>query len=454
MRQGFFSYFLVIFLFCSLAISSSATQMETLTAEMISAYSASSKGVQDEAFLGKVAEIDEHMRTMVERDHNLAPFRKLIKTAQKFSARKSARKMFEIVLEKAFKRLQFTRVQQDFEVSAEMSEEIDQMITSIEKYLDPSIPDLDTVDRNSLENQRKRLERKLKKANNKVLSEDEDKRIKVEMTDEEGNSSQMSPSREANLLAKLNTVVPDPGKMTVKIKATHDDMFDMEIFVWSFVAPNGFSVVQGELGFSDIAFESLDDNNASEVDNVLGDSHFQRYRIVQNEEQLNVMPRVGESAYEMGSLAPGQKWKMPFKKVTGISSIIEELEGNEEIIVVNAKRAKADSEIEFKNNGTKNLIFLQGTDMTGLVSVKALGFLIPKKGQVTFREALMVVDDELSSSITSYIGGQGINWFLKKASDNLRKGLPFTPILENINMDRDESGKMVYIFSGRGRVAR
>jgi hypothetical protein len=228
----------------------------------------------------------------------------------------------------------------------------------------------------------------------------------------------------------------------------------MEIKVDSFIAPNGFSVIAGELGFADVALEALDDSNPTELTNVFGDAFFRRYRIVQSEEQLNIMPKVGEAAYEMGSFAPGQSWKMPLKKAGGISGIIKELEGNTEIVVVNGKTAKADHFIEFKNMGTRNMIFLQGTDVTGLVSVKALGFLIPKKGQVTFREALLIVDDELASDITSYIGGQGINWFLKRASENLRKGLPFTPILENLNMDQDESGKMVYIFSGRGPVAR
>jgi hypothetical protein len=242
--------------------------------------------------------------------------------------------------------------------------------------------------------------------------------------------------------------------MKVAIKLLPDRLFDMEIFVQTFVAPNGFSVVEAELGFSGISLEALDDSNATEVENVLGDSYFRRYRIVQDEEQLNVMPQVGEAAYEMGSLAPGQSWKMPFKSTSNFSSIIKELDGNTDIAVINEKTAVSEKAIEFKNNGSRNLIFLQGTDVTGLVSVKAIGFLVPKKGQVTFREALMIVDDAISSDITSYIGGQGINWFLKKGSDNLRKGLPFTPVLENINMDRDESGKMVYVFSGRGKVAR
>lgn len=441
-------------LLCLFSGALHATEMETLITDMMSAYSASSTGIKDPVFIAKVAEIDEHLRTMVERDHDIAAFRELIKTARKFRSRKSARRMFEVVLEKAFKRLQFTKVQQDFEITEEMLEEIDNMILTIEKYLDPNLPDLDTVDRAVLESKRNKITDQIKKTYNKLAEVEEDKKLIIEIVDIEGNPAKLSPSREANLLAKLKTIVPDAGKIEINIKLTRENMFDMEIKVQTFIAPNGFSVIAGELGFSDVSLEALDDSNATEVTNVFGDAFFRRYRIVQSEEQLNIMPKVGEAAYEMGSFAPGQTWKMPLKKAGGISGILKELEGNTEIAVVNAKTAKADHFMEFKNNGTRNMIFLQGTDVTGLVSVKALGFLIPKKGQVTFREALLIVDDEPASNITSYIGGQGINWFLKRASENLRKGLPFTPVLENLNMDRDETGKMVYIFSGRGPVAR
>jgi len=445
----------VLFLMLMLTVAgNAATEMQNLIKEMITAYSTGSKGVESPEFIGKVAEIDEHLRQTIERDYDITSFKELIKAAEEAKARKSARKMFEVALEKAFKRLQFTRVQQDVTANADLLEEIDMLISKVEKYLDPNMPDLDTVDRNNLENQRKRLEHKIKKAHKDLLNVPEEKRISVEVMDKNGEAGKISASREANLLAKLKTVIPEPGKLEVKIKLQPDDLFDMEIYVKNFVAPNGLSVIEGELGFTSISLKALDDSNATQVDDVLGDSYFNRYRIVQDEDQLNVMPKVGQAAYEMGSFAPGQTWKMPLQKVNKVSDIIKELEGNTEISVVNAKTAVSEKAIEFKNNGSRNLIFLQGTDMTGLVSVKALGFLIPKKGQVTFREALMIVDDEPASEITSYMGGQGINWFLKRGSEAIRKGLPFTPILENLNMDRDESGRMVYIFSGRGRVAR
>ncbi len=438
----------------ALASASAASEMQNLIKEMITAYSTGSRGVEAPEFIGKIAEIDENLRQTLERDYDITPFKELVKSAEEAKARKSARKMFEVALEKAFKRLQFTRVQQDVAANPDLSEEIETLITTIEKYLDPSLPDLDTVNRNSLEARRKRLENKIKKAQKDLLKVPEEKRISVEIMDKNGGPGRISANREANLLAKLKTVIPDPGKLSIKVKLLPDDLFDMEIFVQNFVAPNGLSVIEGELGFSSISLKALDNSDATQIDDVLGDSYFNRYRIVQDEEQLNVMPKVGQAAYEMGSFAPGQIWKMPLQKTRHISDIIKELEGNTEITVTNTKTAVSDKAIEFKNTGTRNLIFLQGTDMTGLVSVKALGFLIPKKGQVTFREALMIVDDAIASEITSYMGGQGINWFLKRGSENIRKGLPFTPMLENLNMDRDESGRMVYIFSGRGRIAR
>jgi len=439
-------------LICSAPVH--AGEMEEMIKEMISIYAMSSNGHQEPRFVAKVNEIDEHMRQRLEKDRDIEPFAQLLKSADAMKARKSARKMFEVVLEKAFKRLQFTRVQQDVTGNPDLLEEIELMIGKIERYLDPSLPDLDTVDRKSLDQQRERLQKKIKKAYAGLSKLPEDKRISVEVTREDGSAGKISAGREANLLAKLKTVIPEPGKMSVKIKLLPDDLFDMEIFVQSFIAPNGFSVIEGELGFKGIALKSLDNNDASHLEDVLGNSFFNRYRIVQDEEQLNIMPNVGQASYEMGSFAPGQTWKMPLTKIDHITEIIRSLDGNTQIAVVNAKHAANEKAIEFKNTGERNMIFLQGTDMTGLASVKAIGALVPRKGQVTFREVLMMVDDGLSSDITGYIGGQGINWFLKRASENLRKGLPFTPILENLNMDRDSTGKMVYIFSGRGPVAR
>ncbi|NCB38553.1 MAG: hypothetical protein EOM80_07275 [Erysipelotrichia bacterium] len=454
MKKRLFCALLIILSVGGFTISVSASEIENLIKEMASAFASNSEGVRAPEFIAKVAEIDEHLRQTFERDHDIAPFKELVKSAQELKARKSARKMFEVVLEKAFKRLQFNRVQQDVAVTPELKEEVENLIVTIEQYLDPTLPDLDTVDRNNLETNRKKLLNKIKKAYGNLLKLPEEKRISVEIMSEDGAPGKLSPARVANLLAKLKTVVPEPGKMSVKIKMLPDSLFDMEIFVQNFVAPNGFSVIEGELGFAEVSLKSLDNSNATEVDDVLGDAHFNRYRIVQDEEQLNVMPKVGEAAYEMGSFAPGQTWKMPFKSTSSISEIIKSLEGNTDIAVINAKNAVNEKAVEFKNTSERNLIYLQGTDITGLVSVKALGSLIPKKGQVTFRETLLVVDDAPASDVTSFIGGQGINWFLKRASDNLRKGLPFTPVLENINMDQDAEGRMVYVFSGRGKVAR
>jgi hypothetical protein len=222
MRLSAFAKVLVFF-FCFCCAAASAAELEPLVAEMIAAYSKSSKGVRDETFIARVADIDEHLRLTLERDHELSAFVELIDTAQKFNSRKSARRMFEVVLEKAFKRLQFTRVQQDFAVSEEMQEEIEQQIYRIEKYLDPSLPDLDTVDRNSLESRRKRLLKKIKKAYSAKGSKvKEDERLKIEVVDREGSLTQLSPGREANLLAKLKTLIPECAKMAINSTFPHD----------------------------------------------------------------------------------------------------------------------------------------------------------------------------------------------------------------------------------------
>ncbi len=442
----------VCLLVLAFAVPAQAEDVKDLLAEMITAYSQSTKGVQDEAFLEKVKAIDEHLREKIEKDHDLAPFRTVISAAQEIKSRLSARKMFEVLLERVFKRLQFTKAQQDI-TDPDLKKEIDAMVASIERYLDPTLPDDDTVDRTSLENQRKRLHDKIKAAHAAILKKEGEKRITVEVIGEDGGEGKLKGSREANLLAKLKTVIPDPGKMTVTVTIKKDDLHDIRVFVRDFVGPNGFAVVEGELDFVDVTAAALDDATATELENVLGDAHFKRYRCVQTDEQLNVMPQAGNAAYEMGTMAPGQTWKMTFKKTDGLSSVLKAVEGHEEIAVMNAKTALNDKAIEFKNNGTRNLLYLQGTDVTGLVSVKALGYLAPKDGVVTFRDVLLVVDDGIASDLTKFVGEQGINFFLKRASETLRKGLPFTPVLENISCERNESGSMVYIFSGRGKNA-
>ncbi|HNV69029.1 MAG TPA: hypothetical protein PKO06_04965 [Candidatus Ozemobacteraceae bacterium] len=429
-----------------------AEDVNDLLTAMITAYSQSSKGVQDEAFLEKVKAIDEHLREKIEKDHDLAPFRTVITAAQEMKSRLAARKMFEVLLDRVFKRLQFTKAQQDI-TDADLKKEMDAMVASIEAYLDPNLPDDDTVDRASLETQRKRLREKIKAAHAAILSKEGEKRITVQVVSQDGGEGKLKPSREANLLAKLKTVIPDPGKMTVTVTIKRDDLHDIRVFVRDFVGPNGFSVVEGELDFVDVTAAALDDGNATELDNVLGDAHFRRYRCVQTDEQLNIMPQAGNAAYEMGTMAPGQSWKMTFKKVDGISTVMKAMEGHEEVAILNAKTAINDKALEFKNNGSRNLMYLQGTDVTGLVSVKALGYLTPKDGIVTFRDVLLVVDDGVASDLTKFVGEQGINFFLKRASENLRKGLPFTPVLENVSCERNDTGNMVYIFTGRGKNA-
>ncbi len=452
MRNRFFVLAGLFVFNMAFAVPASAEDVKDMIAEMITAYSQSSKGVQDEAFLEKVKIIDEHLREKIEKDHDLTPFKEVVTSAQQFKARASARKMFEVLLEKTHKRLQFTKAQQEI-TDPDLKKQIEEMVGSIERYLDPSLPDEDTVDRGKLENQRKRLQDKIKKAHAGILRTGADKGITVDVMGEDGQPAKLSSGRESNLLAKLKTIIPEPGKMGVKVTLKKDDLCDIHVFVQGFVAPNGFSVLEGELDFVDVTLAALDNSEATAVDDVIGDAHFKRYRCVQDEEQLNVMPKSGNAAYEMGTMAPGQTWKMTFTKAGGISTILKEIEGNEEVGVLNAKTALNEKTIEFKNTGSRNLIYLQGTDVTGLVSVKALGVLTPKDGHVSFRDVLLVVDDGIASDLTKFVGEQGINFFLRRASENLRKGFPFTPVLENLACERDSTGKMVYIFSGRGKNA-
>lgn len=433
--------------FCIPAVAEDLGQMID---EMITAYSQSSKGVQDEAFKEKVNEIDNHLREKLEKDLDVTPFTKLWESAKKFNSRSGARAMFAVVLEKALKRINFTKAQQEIK-DREVLANLDQMAVQIENYLSPNQIDDDTVDRKKLEANRKKLIKKIQSAKAAAAKMPAGKRISVEVTKKDGTPGKLSGSREANLLAKLKTVVNDPGEMKVTVTLKDNDLFDMTVEVKNFVAPNGFAVVEGTMSFADVGLAALDDSNATEVSALLGDEYFKKYKVVQNDEQLNVIPNSGSAAYEMGSLQPGQSYKMEFKKPDGISAILKELEGNTEIAVLNQKTAVTEKALEMKNTGTRNLIYLQGTDITGLCSVKAVGFLIPKDGHVNFREALLIVDDQMSTELTKFVGEQGINFFLKKASDNLRKGMPFTPILENISFERTPDGHMVYIFSGRGK---
>lgn len=427
-----------------------AEDLTELMQGMITAYSQSSKGVEDEAFKVKVNEIDSLLREKIEKDHDIVPFKDLVEESRKFKARAGARKMFTVVLERALKRLKFTQAQQDI-TDPDLLKEIDDMMVKIEWYLDPNLPDEDTVDRKRLEARRKSIRDKIMKEREANRNLPEEKRISVEVTDASGQAGRLPGSREGNLLAKLKTIVPDPGKMTVTVTLKRDDLLDIRVDVKGFTAPSGFSVIEGDMHFVDVSGKALDNSDSSTMEGVFDDTHFKRYRVVQNTDQLNVMPHAGNAAYEMGSLMPGQSYKMDFKQKSGISGILKDLEGNTEIVVLNGKTAQNDMAIEFKNMGTRNLIYLQGTDITGLVSVKALGFLKPKDGQATFKEVLLIVDDQLSSDLTRFVGEQGINFFLKRASENLRKGLPFTPVLEHIACERDEEGKMFFIFTGRGR---
>jgi hypothetical protein len=239
--------------------------------------------------------------------------------------------------------------------------------------------------------------------------------------------------------------------MKIQVSLKPNSQFDMHVKVSDFKGPNGFAVQEGEMDFVGIPREALDNSNPSDVAEVLGDTYFKRYRIVQTDEQLNISPNDRNTDYEMGSFMPGQVFKMEFKKPNGISAIVKELAGDDRFEVMNARTAMNDKMIEIKNVAAKNLIFMQGTDAAGLVSVKGIGTLKPKDGIVSFQEVLLVVDDVLASDLSKYVGVQGINLVLKAGSENTRRGLPFTPVLQELSFDRTPDGKQVYIFTGRGK---
>lgn len=451
MRNGLILGLGILLLVAGAALPARADVDEMIT-NMITAYAqAGAKGVNDPAFQEKVNELDNEMREKLEKDLDLSPFQKLLKAAGEMKARKGARGMFEVSLTRAQKRLTFTKSQQEI-TDPDAIKKIDEMTMAIERYLDPSLPDDDTVDGKALAAKRKARLAKIEAERKKMAAKPLDQRIAVEVTDAKGQPAKLSGSREANLLAKVKTVVTDPGSMKIRISLKPDDQFDMHIKVNTFIAPTGFAVLEGEMDFVGIPLVALDDSNPSEVSEVLGDTHFKRYRVVQDDEQLNVVPQANQStSYEMGSFLPGQVFKMEFKKPAGISAVLKELEGNDQMQVMNAKTAVNDKAIEIKNLAAKNLIFLQGTDVTGLVSVKAIGTLKAKDGHVSFREILLVVDDGVASDLTRFVGEQGINFFLKAASENMRKGLPFTPVLEDMAFEQTPDGKQIYIFSGRGK---
>lgn len=418
--------------------------------EMISAYSQGTKGLNDPVFQEKVNELDNSLRESLEKDLDIRPFQVLLDSAQQLKARKSARAMFEVALARAQKRLLFAKNQQEIK-DPDLLKTIDKVNLSIERYLDPSQPDDDTVDAKALKARRKALLKKFEQERAKRAKVGVEQRTTIEVTDTKGQPGKLSPAREKNLLAKIKTVVTDPGEMKIQISLKPNDQFDMHVMVKDFKGPNGFGVLEGEMDFVSVPLASLDNSNPSEVSEVLGDTYFKRYRIVQNDDQLNISPNDRNTDYEMSSFMPGQVYKMEFKRTDGISAILKELEGNTQFQVLNAKKAVADKAIEIKNVDAKNLIFMQGTDATGLVSVKGIGTLKPKDGIVSFQEVLLVVDDQLATDLSKFVGVQGINLVLKAGSENTRRGLPFTPVLQELAFDRTPDGKQIYIFTGRGK---
>jgi hypothetical protein len=443
-----FTSLLAFGLVCSSPLA--AEEIKDLIAEMMTAFGKGSQGVNGPEFQEKVNAVDQHLREKLERDNDLAPMKELVAQMQKFKARASARAMFDVVMQKVKKRLQFSKAQQDIK-DPEILQQIDEMAALIDRCLDPNLPDDDTVNRKKIEKKRKNLEHQLKQGKAAFARLPDDKKFSFEILDEKGSPTKLPQGRYSALLAKIKHLLPDPEKLKVSIQLRANSCFDMRLTLRNFAMPSGFAVVEGEMEFVNVSLAALDNSDATNVEGLFDDNHFKRYRAVQTDEQINILPQAGETAYEMGTIAPGQSYKMDFTKTQGISAIMKDCEGHADIAIVNAKTVVADKAIDFKNTGSHNLMYLQGTDMTGLVSVKAIGTLKAKNGYANFQEVLLVVDDELASDLTRFIGGEGINAFIKAAAQTVNKGLPFTPVLENIACERQADGKMIYVFTGRGK---
>ncbi len=423
--------------------------VDTLIEEMMTAYTRGTQGVNTPEFKTKVNELDEELRVRLEKDHDVKAFEKLLASAEEFSSRKAARIMFSVALERAAKRLQFTKAQQEIK-DANLLARIDEMKTKVDAYLDPNKADEETVNRSSLEAKQAAIKAKMKQVVASFAKNPQNKKYVVNTTDDKGQPSKLPGALEKNLIEKLKSLTPNARQIVANVQMKSGDQLDLKIQVYDYSTPGGFGVQEATLEFDGVAMAALKDARATEYAGLFDDTTFARYRVVQTEQQLNVIPNPGETAYEMGSLRPGDSWKMEFAKADAIDAVMKELSGDDRFQIPNADKAKQQKCIVIKNTGAKDLIYLQGTDKGGLCSVKALGYLQPKAGTLNFKEQLLVVDDQLASDLGKFIGREGINFFLKVAWEQNRKGYPFTPVLEGLQFDRDGEGRQVFIFTGRG----
>lgn len=450
----------ILFLGTALAIASGegtgAVALEgfdTKIQEMVSAYSRGTQKTDTPAFKEKVKEIDEELRIALERDHDLTPFQQLLDAAHAVSARKGARQMFEPALKLAEKRIDFARLQKDL-VTTEFLEKAEKMKQTIAYCLDPNRPDEDVVDRKRLDQQKAALKKKVAGVFASLQKRPAQDVIKVNVTDVDGKAAKLSPMLQTNLLAKIRSLIPTCRAAVFDITLKPENRLDLHATVQDLTAPNGMSITEAKLVFEDIAFDALKDTSPTEYAGVLDNSTLKSYRSVYSQEQLNSSPFAGSTSYEMGTIAPGKTWRLPFLKTEAISSVVKQFEGDGRFQVLNGAKAAVEKEVEIKNMGEKDFLFLQGSDASAICSVKAVGFLTSKKGYPAFEEVVLLVDDQLTSGIGQFIGAQAINVTLRKAHDEMKKLYPFTMYLEKVEVEKGEGGDRMFIFSGKGKGAR
>ncbi|MBF0410824.1 MAG: hypothetical protein HQM10_25990 [Candidatus Riflebacteria bacterium] len=447
MKRIYLFTFLVCFsllpLFAEEAINSQVQEMMTI-------YSQNSQKAQSPAFKEKVNEIDELLRKNLEIDQDVKAFETLLDTAEKFVSRKAARGMFEPALSRASKRLEFAGAHNETP-NPEFLNKCKELKGRIDAYLDPNAPDLDTVDREGLESKRKSLEKEALKTFSILRKMPEKDVYQLTVMGEDGLPGKLSSLHESSILGKIKTLVPSAKAAKIDVVLTKERTINLKALISDFAAPNGFVIQEAELEFEGIPLDSLNDSNPNEYTGVFDNSTFKRYRTVYNQEQVNSFPFLNNVSYDMESVPAGNTFKIPFVKLSGISETIKSLEGDTRFQVVNGAQAINEKALELKNTGESDIIFIQGTEQTGIFSVKALGSYTTKDGCLAFSEILLLVDDQVSSDVTKFLGSQAINFAMKQAYEKMRKAYPFTMYLEKVQVENDDKGNKSFIFSGRGK---
>ncbi|MBI3039050.1 hypothetical protein HYY75_08385, partial [bacterium] len=251
---------------------------------------------------------------------------------------------------RASKRIGFSQAQRDV-TDGEFKEKADAIKKRIENYLDPNKPDEDTVDRGNLESKKVGLQKKIAEVFASLKKLPEKDVFSVEVFGEDGQPGKMESSLQDSLVNKIKSLIPGAKSVGMKFLLKKDKQVDVKVFVKGFTAPTGFTITEAELEFSGISYEALRNSSPTEYTGVLDNSTFVHYRSVYDEEQINALPFYGTVAFEMGTISPGQIWKVPFSKPDGISAVIKQLEGDTRFQILNPLKAVQEKALEIKNMG-------------------------------------------------------------------------------------------------------